>query len=63
VVALDSPDASPPPGKLGLFKSEQSSAAVALLRDGTRRFIRQDGEVFSTNVPLLGGGGHLSSLF
>ncbi|HEY6887353.1 MAG TPA: hypothetical protein VI300_06220 [Solirubrobacter sp.] len=63
VVALDSPDASPPPGKVGLFKSEQSSAAVALLRDGTRRYMRQDGEVFSTNVPALAGGGTLSSLF
>jgi hypothetical protein len=63
VVALDSPDASPPPGKIGLFKNEQSSAAVAVLRDGTRRFMRQDGEVFSTNVPTLGGGQHVVSLF
>jgi hypothetical protein len=63
VLALDSPDASPPPGMVGIFKNEQSSAAVALLRDGTRRFIRQDGEVFSTNVPALGGGEQLSSLF
>jgi hypothetical protein len=63
VVALDSPDASPPPGKVGIFKNDQSSAAVALLRDGTRRYIRQDGEVFSTNVPALSGGGNLDSLF
>ena len=63
VVALDSPDASPPPGKVGIFKSEQSSAAVALLRDGTRRYMRQDGDVFSTNVPTLGGGSRLRSLF
>jgi hypothetical protein len=63
VVALDSPDASPPPGTVGIFKNEQSSAAVALLRDGTRRYIRQDGDVFSTNVPTLGGGGRLGSLF
>jgi hypothetical protein len=36
---------------------------VALLRDGKRRYIRQDGEVFSTNVPTLGGGGRIGSLF
>ena len=63
VVVLDSPDASPPPGKIGIFRNDQSSAAVALLRDGTRRYIRQDGEVFSTNVPALSGGENLSSLF
>ena len=63
MVVLDSPDASPPPGKVGIFRNDQSSAAVALLRDGTRRYIRQDGEVFSTNVPALSGGENLSSLF
>lgn len=60
VVALDSPDGSPPPGTVGIFKNEQASAAVALLRDG---YIRQDGDVFSTNVPTLGGAGRSSSLF
>lgn len=63
IVVLDSPDASPPPGTVGIFRSEQANAAVALLRDGTRRYIRQDGEVFSTNVPFLGRTGSLDSLF
>lgn len=63
IVLLDSPDASPPPGTVGIFRSEHASAAVALLRDGTRRYIRQDGEVFSTNVPFLGRTGSLDALF
>jgi hypothetical protein len=63
VVALDSPDASPPPGTVGLFKNEQTSAAVALLRDGRRWYVRRDGDVFSTNVPALGTSGHLDRLF
>ena len=63
VVALDSPDASPPPGTVGLFKNEQTSAAVTLLRDGRRWYVRRDGDVFSTNVPMIGTSGRFDSLF
>jgi hypothetical protein len=63
VVALDSPDASPPPGKLGIYSDAQTTVAAALLRDGKRRFMRQDGELFTTNVPALAGGRGMTSLF
>ena len=48
---LDSPDASPPIGNVGIYQAGTSTAAVALLRDGRRLFVRQDGDVYSTNVP------------
>jgi hypothetical protein len=54
-VALDGPDASPPPGTIGVFQSTSSTVAVATLADGRRWFVRQDGDVFSTNVPSLSG--------
>ncbi len=55
-VALPTPDASPPAGKLGYWhESETSYAIVTLLADGSRRFLRRDGEVVSTNDPRLLG--------
>jgi hypothetical protein len=62
VVVLDSPDASPPIGKVGIFEAGTTTAAVALLRDGRRLFVRQDGEVYSTNVRPLSGGNDVFSL-
>jgi hypothetical protein len=63
VVALASPDASPPPGKVGIYSDAQTTVAAALLRDGTRRFMRQDGDLFTTNLPALAGGRGATSLF
>ena len=63
IVALDSPDASPPPGMVGIYSDTQTTVAAAVLRDGTRRFMRQDGELYSTNVPALASGGRVDSLF
>jgi len=55
-VALPTPDASPPAGKLGYWhESETSYAIVTLLADGSRRFLRRDGDVVSTNDPRLLG--------
>jgi hypothetical protein len=54
-VALDGPEASPPPGKVGVFQNAQTTIAVAVLADGRRLYIRQEGDVFSTNVPQLSG--------
>lgn len=53
VVALATADASPPPGKVGHFDDGHTRVIAALLADGTRRFARTDGGVFSTNVPAL----------
>jgi hypothetical protein len=55
-VALPTPDASPPADKLGYWhESETSYAIVTLLADGSRRFLRRDGDVVSTNDPGLLG--------
>ena len=55
-VALPTPDASPPAGKLGYWhESETSYAIVTLLADGSRRFLRRNGDVVSTNDPRLLG--------
>jgi hypothetical protein len=54
-VALAGPDASPPPGTVGVFQNGQTTIAVAVLADGRRLFVRQEGDVFSTNVPELSG--------
>jgi hypothetical protein len=62
-VALDGPDASPPAGKVGVFRDGQTTVAAALLRDGRRYFIRQDADLFSTNVPALSATPRLRSLF
>jgi hypothetical protein len=52
VVALASPDGTPPAGQVGYSDDGKAGyAAVALLRDGKRVFARQTDGVFSTNVP------------
>lgn len=53
VVALATPDELPPAGKVGFFDDGRVRVAAALLADGTRRFVRRDGDVFSTNVEQL----------
>ena len=69
VVGLASPDVSPPAGKVGFFETDAggSSVAVALLRDGSRRFARIDrgaGGGFSTNlVELYPGRSTVFSVF
>jgi hypothetical protein len=55
VVGLDSPDASPPAGKLGLAGDADNHTIVALRADGVRRFLRREGDVVSTNDPGLLG--------
>jgi hypothetical protein len=62
VVALASPDASPPVDQVGVFQSGQTTAAVATLADGRRWYVRQDGDVFSTNVPGFSATPHRASL-
>ena len=54
VVELESPDGTPPPGKLGYWRSAGGFGAVVLLADGRRWFARYDGDVYSTNVESLG---------
>jgi len=49
IVALDSPDGSPPAGKVGLWANDKNVAVVVLLQDGTRRFVRMQDGVYSTN--------------
>jgi hypothetical protein len=56
VVALEGPDAAPPIGKVGFWQDGQTTVVAALLSDGRRRFVRHDGEVYSTNISELTGG-------
>jgi hypothetical protein len=56
VTALDGPDASPAPGKVGFWQEGQTTVVAVVLRDGHRQFVREDGEVYSTNVAELSGG-------
>jgi hypothetical protein len=55
VVALDSPDASPPIGKVGLFNAPKQEAVVVVTAAGKREFVRWDGDVSSTNVSDFAG--------
>ena len=63
VVALPNPDASPPQGKVGHFDDGRTRVISALLADGTRKFARMDGDVYSSNVPALYGDWDLLTLF
>jgi hypothetical protein len=57
LVQLPSPDATPPPGRLGLFTdAAQHVTVVAVSVLGMRLFIDADGEILSTNVPELVAG-------
>jgi hypothetical protein len=55
VVALDGPDAAPPAGKLGLYGDGANHTLAILLADGTRLFLRREGNVVTTNIPELFG--------
>jgi hypothetical protein len=55
VVALASPDASPPAGTIGLYGDGVNHTVAALLLDGKRLFLRREGDVMTTNVPELFG--------
>jgi hypothetical protein len=50
VVKLDSPDGSPPIGKVGLYDAPGRTATVVVTAAGKRQFVRWDGDVYSTNV-------------
>jgi hypothetical protein len=56
VVALAEPDAAPPPGKVGYWQDGETTVVAVSLSDGRRRFVRHDGDVYSTNVSELTGG-------
>ena len=55
VVGLETPDASPPAGTIGLFGDGPDHTVAALLGDGTRLFLRREGDVITTNVAELFG--------
>ena len=63
VVALPAPDAAPPVGKVGYLDDGHTRAVAAVLEDGTRRFVRRDGDVFSTNVEQLARDPEVLTLF
>ena len=64
VVGLASPDATPPAGKVGFYKQDGVSVVVAQLIDGSRKFIRREGDVISTNLPhTIPAGDGILSLF
>lgn len=55
IVTLEQPDATPLPGTVGVFIGGVTRAVVVTRRDGTRQFVRWDGDVYSTNVPAFTG--------
>lgn len=56
VVELATPDDTPPAGKVGYWTDGKTGiAAVVLLADGTRRFVRVQDGVYSTNDMALNG--------
>jgi hypothetical protein len=55
VVELATPEDSPPAGTLGYWSQGESFAIAVLLADGTRRFVRIQDGVFSTNDLELTG--------
>jgi hypothetical protein len=55
VVELATPDNSPPTGKVGFWTDTDNLAVAVLLADGTRRFVRIQDGVFSTNDLALTG--------
>lgn len=62
-VALDAPDAVPPSGRVGYWSSGTSMALVVVTQAGARRFLRFDGDVFSSNVPKLLSFDGVATLF
>jgi len=55
VVELATPEDSPPAGQLGYWTDTKNFTMVVLLADGTRRFLRIQDGVFSTNDLNLAG--------
>jgi hypothetical protein len=55
VAELAGPDDSPPAGRVGFWTQGENWAVVVLLADGTRRFVRVQDRVFSTNDMTLTG--------
>lgn len=55
VVALEQPDAAPAPGTTGVYLDGVTRVVAVTLRDGTRKFVRWDGDVYSTNVTEFAG--------
>ncbi len=64
VIGLASPDATPPAGKVGFYKQDGVTVVVARLADGSRKFIRREGDVIATNLPhTIPAGDGILSLF
>lgn len=55
VVALDQPDAAPARDKTGVYLNGTTRVVAVTLHDGTRKFVRWDGDVYSTNVAEFSG--------
>jgi hypothetical protein len=55
VVALEQSDAAPAPGTTGVYLNGATRVVAVTLRDGTRKFVRWDGDVYSTNAPEFAG--------
>ncbi len=55
IVALDQPDAVPAPGTTGVYLSGVTRIVSVTLHDGTRKFVRWDGDVYSTNAAEFAG--------
>ncbi|MDA0184813.1 hypothetical protein OJ997_31210 [Solirubrobacter phytolaccae] len=55
VVALDAPDAAPAPDKTGVYLNGTTRVVAITLLDGTRKYVRWDGDVYSTNVTEFAG--------
>lgn len=53
IVTLNTPDASPAPGQVGVFDDGVTRTVATLRADGQRLFVSRSNGVFSTNVPAL----------
>jgi hypothetical protein len=63
-VALPDPDAAPPAGKVGFWKSGEDTVYSSLLADGKRAFVSMRAGVYSTNLEdLMGPGEDAFSIF
>jgi hypothetical protein len=55
IAMLDHPDAVPAPGKVGVYIDATTRVVAVILRDGSRKFVRWVGDVYSTNVAEFTG--------
>jgi hypothetical protein len=55
IVALELPDAAPAPGTTGVYLNGVTRVVAVTLRDGTRKYVRWDGDVYSTNTAEFSG--------